>query len=127
MNKLLKSAGAVFAGFFTVVFLSTITDVILEKVGFFPDPTQTPGLFDTKLLLIAFAYRSIYTVIGGYVTSMLSSNPKKDVIRLGIIGTVAGIAGVIGGWDLSQHWYPIALAVFGFPCVWVGGKLQQNK
>lgn len=66
-------------------------------------------------------------VLGGYVTAKLvPANRKRMVIILGIIGTIAGIVGVIIGWNLSAHWYPIALAVTGFPLVWLGGKLKTK-
>lgn len=120
-----KSIGAVAAGFLTVVLLSVGTDVVLEKVGFFPDPSG--GLFDTTLLIIALAYRSLYTVAGGYVTAWAAPvNRMKHVKILAVIGTIAGTAGVVAGWDLSQHWYPIALAVTAFPLTWLGGVLRSR-
>lgn len=124
MNKnTFKSIGAVLGGFITVVILSVVTDGILEGIGFFPPPTQ--GLYDNGLLLIALIYRSIYTVLGGFVTAKLApSNPMKHVKTLAIIGFIAGLGGVIAGWNLSQHWYPIALAVTGPLFVWLGGKLH---
>lgn len=123
--KTLKKIGAVIAGFITVVILSTVTDMVLEKLGIFPPPTG--GLFVTWMLLLAFAYRSAYTVLGGYVTARLApENPKQLVTILGIIGTLAGIGGVVAGWNLSAHWYPIALAVTAFPLVWFGGSLKKK-
>jgi uncharacterized membrane protein len=126
MNKpILKSIGAVIAGFLVVVILSTVTDTILEKLGIFPSPQG--GLFITRLLVVAFLYRSLYTVIGGYVTAWLAPNrPMRHVTILGIIGTIAGILGVIAGWNLSAHWYPIAIAATGFVFVWIGGKIRMK-
>jgi len=124
MNTL-KSIGAVLAGFITVVILSVVTDYVLETLGIFPPPGQ--GLFITWMLILAFTYRFIYTVIGGYVTALLApANPMRHVIILGIIGTVAGTVGVFVGWDLSDHWYPIALAVTALPFTWLGGKLKTK-
>ena len=121
--KTLKSIGAVLGGFLIVVILSVATDTVLEKAGIFPPPTE--GLFITWMLVLAFAYRTVYTVLGGYVTaSLASANPTKHVKILGIIGTIMGCLGIVAGWNLSQHWYPIALAVASFPSVWHGGKLR---
>lgn len=123
--KTLKSIGAVLGGFLIVVILSIATDTILEKAGIFPPPTE--GLFITWMLALAFAYRTIYTVLGGYVTAALApTNPSKHVMILGIIGTVMGCLGIVAGWNLSQHWYPIALAVAAYPSVWLGGKLKTK-
>jgi hypothetical protein len=126
MNAL-KSIGAVVAGFLAVVVLSMATDVILEKAGIFPPPTG--GLFITWMLVLAFAYRSVYTIVGGYITAAFSpeGTGKRNVVILAIIGTIGGIIGVVSGWDLSAHWYPIALAVTAFPLVWLGGKLRLKQ
>lgn len=123
MNKALKNVGAVVAGFLVVVVLSVVTDAILEALGVFPG-----GTLGTGLLALAFLYRSLYTVLGGYVTACLSPLPsrKNNVIALGILGTLGGIMGVVAGWNLSEHWYPIALAVTAFPFVWLGGKLKMK-
>jgi hypothetical protein len=123
MNPTLKSILAVLAGFLTVVLLSVATDAILESAGIFPEQ----GLFVTWMLVLAFAYRTIYNVLGGYVTASIApANPLRHAIILGCLGTVGGIAGTIVGWDLSQHWYPIALAVEAVPTCWLGGKLRER-
>ena len=121
-----RSIGAVFGGFLTVVIFSVGTDAILEFIGIFPPPDQ--GFFITWMLVVALMYRSIYTVAGGYVTARLSPvNPMKHVKILASIGTAAGVAGVYIGWDLSQHWYPIALAITAFPLTWLGGWLKTRE
>lgn len=123
---MLKSIGAVFAGFLTVVILSIVTDATLEALNIFPPLGQ--GLFITWMLVVALIYRCIYTVAGGYVTASLAPDkPMKYVIILGIIGIIAGSVGVVVGWNLSQHWYPIALVVTAMPCTWLGGKLKTRN
>jgi hypothetical protein len=125
MNPILKSILAVFAGFLTVVILSVATDAILEGAGIFPPPDQ--GLFITWMLVLAFGYRTLYNIVGGYITAAIApSNPVRHAIILGCIGTVAGAVGVVVGWDLSDHWYPIALAVEAIPTCWLGGKLKTG-
>lgn len=122
--NILKSIGAIVAGIITIVVLSTLTDFILEKLGIFPPPEQ--GLFITWMLLLAFIYRSVYAVLGGYVTAALAPvNPMRHSIILGVIGTVVSIIGVFAGWDLSEHWYPIALVLTSLPCTWLGAKLKR--
>ena len=125
MNTTLKSIGAVLAGMLVTAIISIVTDSILEGLGIFPPPAQ--GLFVTWMLALALFYRSVYAVAGGYVTAKLApSNPMKHVLILGLIGTAASIVGTIVGWDLSDHWYPIALVFTSLPCVWLGGKLQTK-
>lgn len=122
-----KKIGSVFAGFLTVVILSIATDSVLENVGIFPSPSEQ-GLFVTWMLALAFFYRSVYAVIGGYVTASLSPDrPEKQVMVLAILGTAGGIAGVIYGWNMSDHWYPIALAVTAYPLTMLGGRIRIKK
>ncbi len=125
-KNIFKSIGAVLAGFLAVVVLSVVTDLVLEKLGIFPPPSEM-GLFVTWMLALAFIYRSVYAVVGGFITAKLApTRPMFHVNILGILGTIGGIAGVFAGWNLSAHWYPIALAVTAFPLVWLGGKLSKR-
>ncbi len=125
--NILKSIGAVFAGFIAVFLLSVGTDMLLETTGVFP-PQSQPELFGGWMLVVALLYRSIYAVVGGYVTAILAPHsPMRHVTILGILGLVGGIVGVIVGWNLSAHWYPIALALTAFPCVWIGGKMRKPR
>ena len=128
MNKnIFKSIGVIVAGFATVAVLSIVTDTALEKLGIFP-PVSEHGLFITWMLVLALLYRSIYAVVGGYVTAKIApSNPMRHVIILMVFGGVAGIAGAIAGWNLSSHWYPALLAITSPFFVWLGGKLKINN
>ncbi len=124
---MIKSIWSVVAGFLTVVVLSMGTDMILEKTGIFPPPSEM-GLFVTWMLALALLYRTVYTILGGYVTALLApQNSTKHVWVLAIFGQVGGIVGVIVGWNLSAHWYPIALAALAIPSVWLGGWLRTRK
>ena len=69
--------------------------------------------------------------VSGYVMARLAPrNPMKHVLvgaTLGlVVGTVAAIGAIrIGG--LGPNWYPIAIAVTGFPSVWLGGMLYARS
>jgi hypothetical protein len=79
---------------------------------------------------LALSYRTVYSVASGYVTALLAPHARmRHVVVLGIIGLIAGTAGVIGTMDLGlgPRWYPIALAVTAFPSVWLGGWLYVNR
>jgi hypothetical protein len=126
-NSVLKSILTVLAGFATVAILSTAMDAILESVGILP-PNTKPELLVTWMLVLAFIYRSVFTVLGGYVTARLSPPNKVNHVKaLMVLGGIGGILGVIFGWNLSEHWYPILLAVTGPLFIWLGGKLFLNN
>jgi len=129
-KRTFKSMGAVLAGFVTVIVLSIGTDSVLEATGVFPSvEEQAAHGFNTQwMLMLAFIYRSIYTVAGGYVAAALAPDrPMRHAIILGSIGIAAGTLGAIANWDkttVSTAWYPIALIIAGLPCTWLGGKLK---
>lgn len=124
-SNIWKNIGAILAGFVTVFVLSVVTDVVLESLGIFPSIGQ--GYFGGWMAAIALIYRSLYTILGGYITAKLSPDkPMRNVMILGIIGTIAALGGFIATWGkgLGPEWYPILLVVLGFPCIWLGGKLH---
>ena len=122
-KNIFKSIGAVMVGFISVAVLSVITDFIFETLGIFPGIAH-PELYASWMLGVALVYRSIFTVVGGYLTARLApQNPMRHVYVLMVLGLVGGIAGVVGGWSYGNHWYPISLAVSGPIFVWIGGKL----
>ncbi len=121
MNKnIFKSIGAVVAGFVSIVILSVGSDFLFVKLGVFPQH----ALFEPWMLGIALLYRSVFTVVGGYITARLApKNPMRHVYVLMMLGFVGGAVGVIAGWNLGNQWYPIALALSGPLLVFLGGKL----
>ena len=123
--NILKGIGAILAGMIFIVVSHTGTDYVLEALGIFPPRNE--GLHITWMVVTATIYRSIFTVVGGYITAALAPNPPmRYVMILGIIGlalgTIAAIVTIPMG--LGPAWYPIALAVLALPCVWLGGKLK---
>jgi hypothetical protein len=126
--KILKGIGAILAGFIFIVVSHTATDFVLEKLGIFPPPQQ--GFTVTWMVVTATIYRTIYTVIGGYITTALAPDPPmRYVIILGVIGLALGtIAAIVTiPMKLGPAWYPVTLAVLALPSVWLGGKLRTRN
>jgi hypothetical protein len=125
---MLKSVGAVVAGFVIVVVLSLATDMLLHKTGVFPPWGESMTGYEGALLL-ATVYRTIYSVLGSYLTARLAPDkPMLHSLAGGIIGLILSIVGVVETWNkgpaFGPHWYPIALVALALPGAWLGGKLR---
>ena len=120
-----RSTAAVSGGILAVFVLSLGTDQILHMANVYPLWGQP--MFDTGLLLLATAYRAVYSTVGGCITARLAPhNSMRHVRVLVIVGFVLGLMGIgaaISMPDLSPLWYPIAVAVTGPPMSWLGGML----
>ena len=120
-----RSILAVAAGFVAVAGFSLATDQLFHILDVYP-PWGQP-MYETADNVLALSYRIVYTVLGGFITARLAPRaPMRHVIILGLIGLAAGTAGAIAAItmaDLGPNWYPIAIAVTGFPCTWLGGRL----
>lgn len=126
--NILKSIGAVLAGFLFIGISHTAVDKILEGLGIFPHPDE--GLHITWMVVLALSYRIVLSIVGCYITAVLApSRPMLHALILGFIGlvlsTIAAIAFI--PMNLSPAWYPIALAVVSVPCGWVAGVLAERK
>jgi hypothetical protein len=126
MNTTFKSIGAILAGLITVVILSTLTDMVLEKIGFLQtDPFEYNAWW---LIVIVIIYRNVYSTAGSYIAARLAPNKSmRHAMILGFIGFVLSIVGTIVMWDVPPHWYPITLVVLALPSAWLGGKLAAGK
>lgn len=126
-RRLLRSAVAVFSGFFAVAALSLGTDQILHVLKVYPpwgQPMNAPSLN-----LLALAYRTVYGVAGSYIAAKLAPrSPMAHALALGFAGLVLSTAGAITAItmsDLGPNWYPISLALTALPCAWLGGILHR--
>ena len=124
-----KSIGAVLAGILVGAVLSLGTDVVLHATHVFP-PWDQPA--SNALLLLATAYRIVYSIAGSYVTARLAPNrPMLHALVLGALGLVVCIVCAMVTWNkgpaFGPHWYPVALIVLAIPQCWVGGKLYEMQ
>ena len=117
------------AGILVGAVLSLGTDVVLHAARVFP-PWDQPA--SDALLLLATAYRTIYSVAGSYITARLAPNrPMLHALVLGALGLAVSIVGAAVTWNkgpaFGPHWYPVALVVLAMPQCWVGGKLYEMQ
>jgi hypothetical protein len=127
-RKIGRSIGAILAGFIAVVILSIGTDLLLHAIGILP---RLGDQVTDSLLLVATVYRTIYSVLGSYITAWLAPDrPMKHALVGGVVGFMIGTVGAVATWNgagMGHHWYSIALAVLALPCAWVGGRLRTAQ
>ena len=124
-GRLLRSLGALLAGMIAVIVLSVGTDLVMHRLGVFPPPGQP--MWDSRLLALAFAYRSVYGIFGGYLVARLAPYaPMGHALVSGVVGLVVSTIGAVAMWNRGPNWYPIALAVTALPYAWVGGLLGRG-
>jgi len=127
-RRLLRSTGAVLAGFLVVFVLSTATDVVMHATGIFP-PWFQP--MSDPLWLLTTGYRVVYTVLGGYVAARLAPDrPTLHALVLGFLGLAVAVAGAMAtlgrGPEFGPAWYPLALVLTAVPACWLGGVLHRS-
>ena len=125
--NILKGLGAILAGIIFIVVSHSLMDFILESLGIFTPPSA--GFHVTWMIVTAIIYRSVLSVAGGWITAALAPDPPmRYVLIMAAIGLLAGILGAVVTipMGITQPWYPVALAVTGPICVWLGGKLKTR-
>ena len=127
--RILRSIGAVVAGFVTVFALSVLTDIVLVAAGMFPDP-QHPELYSNGQYALITFYTALYSVVGAYLAAWLApGKPLTHALVLGLLGTLASAAGGAAMWSKAtgHEWYPIALIIIALPACWLGGILYIRR
>ena len=128
-KTMLRSVGAVLAGFIFIVITHTGTDAVLKNAGVLPKDHLHVG---TGLILVVIGYRAVLSVAGCYLTAWLAPrNPMQHALMLGGIGVLLSTAGMIAtaNMNLGPSWYGWALVGISLPMAWLGGKiyLWQRK
>lgn len=128
-RRILRSLGALFAGFAAVVVLSLGTDVVLHTTGVFPPWGYT---MSDALFVLATVYRTLYAIAGSYLTARLAPHrPMAHALAGGVVGLILSVIGAVATWDrgpeFGPHWYPLALVATALPCAWLGGRLRLTQ
>jgi len=120
-----RSILSILAGFIVVVVLSVGTDILLHFIAGFP---KLGEVYTDKQFLWAAIYRTIYGIVGSYLTAALApARPMKHALIGGAIGFLLNLLGTVATWNhvpsLGPHWYPLSLLIGTFPTAWLGAKL----
>ncbi len=128
--NILKSIGAVVAGFVAIFVLSYGTDAVLEAAGILQAGAPLPMRGAELLIAAILIYRLAYSVVGCYLAARLApSHHMRHALVLGALGFVGSIGGAMSAMQqsLGPAWYAWGLVVFALPCAWLGGKLYANR
>jgi len=127
-SSIFRSIWAVLAGIVVSVALSLLTDAVLHRAGIIP-PVGTPA--SNGVLALATFYRTVYGVMGSFLTARLAPNrPMLHAMIPGILGFVVSIVGAAATWNRAEfgpHWYPMLLVILALPTAWLGGKLYERR
>jgi len=121
-----RSVLAIFAGLLANAILSTATDLLLVNADVFP-PLSEFGSFSDSMLLLALTYRTIFGVLGCYLTARLApTRPMTHSLALGGIGFVIGVLGALATWETWTSWYSLAIIAVTLPSAWLGARIAQT-
>jgi hypothetical protein len=124
-KKILKSIGAVLAGFLATAIVTTLIDIGLHLAGIYPALGERMA---DQLFILAFAYRLVLNTGGSYLTARLApQHPMKHALALGVIGVILSTVGAITMGDKGPAWYSLAVIFTAIPCAWAGGKLYERS
>ena len=115
-------------GFLVMGGLAVVTDLALRGLGIFP----AENAMTTPLLILAMAYRMVFTVAGGYDAARFA--PRKGLthaVVLGFVGTVIALAGAAAvsrqAPGTTPPWYPLGIIGATLPCAGFGGILRVRQ
>lgn len=124
-----RSIWALLAGFLLVLVLTLISDLFLYRAAGVTGPGQP---MPQRFLTIAFAYRTVYAILGSYLTARLAPyRPMAHALIGGLVGLLLGAAGALATWNKpftqGAHWYPLALVLVALPAAWIGGRIFVSQ
>jgi hypothetical protein len=126
--KVLKSIGAVLAGFVAITTLSLATDALVYTAWGVPLFSRP---FTDALFGLAIVYRAAWGVCGGWIAARLApSSPMRHALVLGGLGLGLSTLGLLVAWgkpEFGPWWYSAAIAAIALPSAWAGGKLHRSR
>jgi hypothetical protein len=128
MKKILKSIGAIFAGFITIGILSGVTSALLVNAGVFPHG-KLPLNGSPLVIIGILGYQAVFYFVGCYVTAKLAPlKPFRHVLILGGLGALLNLLSALGMKDdAASLWFFLVLAGLSLSIAWLCGKLAIGK
>ena len=124
---MLRSIGAIVAGFVLIALLAFGSDAIMLKL--FPaEFAPNGGTTNPMILAIMTLYVAVFAITGCWLAARLApSQPMRHALILGALGFVFNIAASVALWGTMPVWYTILNLVLVMPYAWVGGRLRERQ
>jgi hypothetical protein len=122
---ILRSVGAVLAGYIAIGILVVLTDRIWSwSVPGFASLSRQPDYYFAITLLTD----SVYSAVGGWISVRLAQSRRwQHALGLIVFGELIGIATQIALWSTVPHWYGLGILILYPAGVWLGAKLGIGK
>lgn len=103
--------------------ISTLLPIVTNQL------VRTLDAFPQGSSELALVYRSVYIVLGSYITARFA--PYASMRHAMILGVIMFLISSIGTYSLifmgvPPIWYAYGIAIIVFPCVWLGSILYQR-
>lgn len=123
---MLRTIGAVLAGWLTTGVLVVCFDLVLTKL--YPNEYRRGQMPPDYLTGLVLATSTLFSVPGGWVTARLAkTDPSRHILYLILWGELMGILSASMTWGQIQWWYQIGLLVLWIPAVLLGGRLAVKR
>src|SRR5687767_3217595 len=111
-----RSVVAVLAGFFAVMMLGAMADMMLERAAL-PSP-----------LLVKLAYETAFALIAGYITARVGlRKPLQHALFMSVL-VLAGRAIIAAmAWDAAPAWFHVGVLALIVPAALLGAKLSELR
>ena len=124
---MLRSIGAIAAGFVVIAVLAFGTDALIRA--------NVPGVFDANnrvddpmWLAIILLYVTVYATFGCWLAARLAPDrPMRHALILGALGLVFNVIGASQMWDTAPAWFHVVGLLLVMPTAWLGGWLAERQ
>ena len=119
---LLRHILPVVVGGAVALLLTIVTDNTLSAHGLLPAPEHP--VFETGPLVLAAAYRALFTVLGAHLAARLAPEGQPRIryaIALGMMLFIVNVLGAQSLRGLVPTWYWFAGIALPVPCAIIGG------
>ena len=126
---MLRSIGAVIAGYFAMAIPIMVTTLLhmIVVLGKLPQPGARPDI-PTSFGVVSLVYSTLYAAFGGYVCAAIArqNRLKHGLVLAGLVFVLSLISVYI---DRGQQpvWYQALLVLLGAPATALGAWLRAKK